>query len=94
MKPSWKRSSKDEGLTVLGWRDTPVNADTIGRLARSTQPYIEQIFIKRAYGMDENALERKLYVIRKRAEKEVSAADLREKGFFYIPSLSCRTHRL
>jgi glutamate synthase (NADPH/NADH) large chain len=82
---------RDEGLTVLGWRDTPVNADTIGRLARSTQPYIEQIFIKRAYGMDENALERKLYVIRKRAEKEVGATDLREKGFFYIPSLSCRT---
>src|ERR1035437_4259293 len=82
---------RDEGLTVLGWRDTPVNADTIGRLARSTQPYIEQIFIKRAYGMDENALERKLYVIRKRAEKEVGATDLREKSFFYVPSLSART---
>jgi glutamate synthase domain-containing protein 2/glutamate synthase domain-containing protein 1/glutamate synthase domain-containing protein 3 len=82
---------RDEGLTVLGWRDTPVNANTIGRLARSTQPYIEQVFIKRAYGMDEDALERKLYVIRKRAEKEVGLTDLREKSFFYIPSLSCRT---
>src|SRR5271157_5887234 len=82
---------RDEGLTVLGWRDTPVNANTIGRLARSTQPYIEQIFVKRAYGMDADALERKLYVIRKRAEKEVSGTDLREKSFFYIPSFSCRT---
>ena len=82
---------RDEGLTVLGWRDTPVNANTIGRLARSTQPYIEQVFVKRAYGMDADALERKLYVIRKRAEKEVSRTDLREKSFFYIPSLSCRT---
>jgi glutamate synthase domain-containing protein 2/glutamate synthase domain-containing protein 1/glutamate synthase domain-containing protein 3 len=82
---------RDEGLTVLGWRDTPVNANTIGRLARSTQPYIEQVFIKRAYGMDEDALERKLYIIRKRAEKEVSRTDLREKSFFYIPSFSCRT---
>jgi len=82
---------RDEGLTVLGWRDTPVNANTIGRLARSTQPYIEQVFIRRAYGMDADALERKLYVIRKRAEKEVSRTDLREKSFFYIPSLSCRT---
>ena len=82
---------RDEGLTVLGWRDTPVNANTIGRLARSTQPYIEQVFIKRAYGMDEAALERKLYVIRKRAEKEVGRTELREKSFFYIPSLSCRT---
>jgi glutamate synthase domain-containing protein 2/glutamate synthase domain-containing protein 1/glutamate synthase domain-containing protein 3 len=82
---------RDEGLTVLGWRDTPVNANTIGRLARSTQPYIEQIFVKRAYGMDADALERKLYVIRKRAEKEVGRTDLREKSFFYIPSFSCRT---
>jgi glutamate synthase (NADPH/NADH) large chain len=82
---------RDEGLTVLGWRDTPVNANTIGRLARSTQPYVEQIFIKRAYGMDEDALERKLYVIRKRAEREVSGTDLHEKSFFYLPSLSART---
>ena len=82
---------RDEGLSVLGWRDTPVNANTIGRLARSTQPYIEQIFIRRAYGMDQDALERKLYVIRKRAESEVADTDLREKSFFYIPSLSSRT---
>ncbi|MGD1157581.1 MAG: glutamate synthase large subunit [Terriglobia bacterium] len=82
---------RDEGLTVLGWRDTPVNANTIGRLARSTQPYVEQIFIKRAYGMDVDTLERKLYVIRKRAEKEVSQTELREKSFFYMPSLSART---
>jgi glutamate synthase domain-containing protein 2/glutamate synthase domain-containing protein 1/glutamate synthase domain-containing protein 3 len=82
---------RDEGLSVLGWRDTPVNANTIGRLARSTQPYIEQVFIKRAYGMDADALERKLYVIRKRAEKEVAQTNLREKSFFYLPSLSGRT---
>ena len=82
---------RDEGLTVLGWRDTPVNANTIGRVARSTQPYIEQIFVKRAYGMDVDTLERKLYVIRKRAEVEVDRTDLREKSFFYIPSLSART---
>jgi len=82
---------RDEGLTVLGWRDTPVNANTIGRLARSTQPYIEQVFIKRAYGMDEDALERKLYVIRKRAEKEVAQTACERRVFFYLPSLSCRT---
>ena len=82
---------REEGLSVLGWRDTPVNANTIGRLARSTQPYIEQVFIRRAYGMDQDALERKLYVIRKRAESEVAKTELREKSFFYIPSLSSRT---
>jgi len=38
----------EEGLTVLGWRDTPINGNMIGRLARNSQPYIEQIFIKAA----------------------------------------------
>ena len=41
--------------------------------------------------MDEDALERKLYVVRKRAEAEVAESDMPDKGFFYIPSLSART---
>ncbi len=64
-----EKVAREEGLTVLGWRDTPINGNTIGRLARSTQPYIEQIFIRRGRDMDQDALERKLYVVRKRAEK-------------------------
>jgi glutamate synthase domain-containing protein 2/glutamate synthase domain-containing protein 1/glutamate synthase domain-containing protein 3 len=82
---------REEGLSVLGWRDTPINATMIGRLARSTQPYIQQIFIRRSLGMDQDALERKLYVVRKRTEAAVTQADWKEKGFFYIPSLSSRT---
>ena len=81
----------EEGLTVLGWRDTPLNGNAIGRLARATQPYIEQIFIKRGPEMDQDALERKLYVVRKRAESAVAASDFKEKDFFYLPSLSSRT---
>jgi glutamate synthase (NADPH) large chain len=86
-----EKTAKDQGLTVLGWRDTPINGDTIGRVARNTQPYIEQIFVRRAPGMDQDALERKLYVLRKVAEKAVAESDLKEKDFFYIPSLSSRT---
>ena len=82
---------REEGLSVLGWRDTPINATMIGRLARSTQPYIQQIFVRRSLGMDQDALERKLYVVRKRAEAAVAQSDWKEKGFFYIPSLSSRT---
>ena len=36
----------EEGFEVMGWRDTPVNATAIGRVARGSQPYIEQIFLK------------------------------------------------
>jgi glutamate synthase domain-containing protein 2/glutamate synthase domain-containing protein 1/glutamate synthase domain-containing protein 3 len=82
---------REEGLSVLGWRDTPIDGNTIGRVARNTQPYIEQIFLGRSPGMDQDALERKLYVVRKRAEREIGRSEMKEKGFFYVPSLSSRT---
>jgi glutamate synthase (NADPH/NADH) large chain len=86
-----EKAAKQEGLTVLGWRDTPIDGNTIGRVARGSQPYIEQIFIRRGKGMDQDALERKLYVVRKKAENAVAESKLREKDFFYITSLSSRT---
>ena len=86
-----ERIVREEGLSVLGWRDTPIDADAIGRIARVSQPYIEQVFVRGASGMDEDALERKLYIVRKRAEAEISASALHDKDFFYIPSLSART---
>src|SRR6202045_4787208 len=86
-----ERIAREEGLAVLGWRDTPANVDAIGRVARASQPYIEQIFIRGASGMTQDELERKLYVVRKRAESEIGASDLPDKNFFYIPSLSSRT---
>jgi len=86
-----ERIAREEGLTVLGWRDTPVEADAIGRVARASQPYIEQVFMRGPANTSQDELERKLYVVRKRAESEIAASDLPEKTFFYIPSLSSRT---
>ena len=43
----FERIAKEEGLTVLGWRDTPVNGNAVGREARASQPYIEQLFVGR-----------------------------------------------
>src|SRR5580765_7354563 len=81
----------EEGLSVRGWRDTPINGGAIGRVARNSQPYIQQIFVARGKGMTEDQLERKLYVVRKRAEAEIAKSDIPEKSFFYVPSLSART---
>jgi glutamate synthase domain-containing protein 2/glutamate synthase domain-containing protein 1/glutamate synthase domain-containing protein 3 len=81
----------EEGLTVLGWRDIPTDGAAIGRIARGTQPYIQQIFIGHRPGMTADELERKLYVIRKRWESEIASSDLSDRGTFYVPSLSCRT---
>ena len=86
-----ERIIREEGLALLGWRDTPVDASGIGRVARGTQPYIEQVFVRAPAGLEQDALERKLYVVRKRAEAEVAASDLKYKDTFYIPSLSSRT---
>ncbi len=82
---------REEGLSVLGWRDTPVNGDAIGRVARVSQPYIQQVFVARPADMDEDAFERKLYVVRKRAESQIAESDVEDKEMFYIPSLSART---
>ena len=88
-----ERIAKEEGLTVLGWRDTPVNGIAIGREARASQPYIEQLFLAKPEGMkpDDDAFERLLYRVRRRIENEVVASEIEGKEFFYIPSLSCRT---
>jgi glutamate synthase domain-containing protein 2/glutamate synthase domain-containing protein 1/glutamate synthase domain-containing protein 3 len=94
-----ERIVREEGLTVLGWRDTPINGDAIGRVARASQPYIQQIFIGRPAdnaGTPEERqdwFERKLYVLRKRFETAVAAEEeeLPNRGMFSVPSLSSRT---
>ena len=87
----FERMATAEGLKVLGWRDTPVNGDAIGREARASQPYIEQFFVGRPEGMSEDDFERRLYLVRRRTENEITASDIEEKEFFYVPSFSCRT---
>src|ERR1035438_1075447 len=84
--------AETEGQRVLGWRDVPTDNAHLGASARASQPVIRQIFIGRgpetAAG---DAFERKLYVIRRLAEKRVSRSVLPGRGYFYIASLSCRT---
>jgi glutamate synthase (NADPH) large chain len=87
----FERIAQEEGCKLLGWRDTPVNGDAIGREARASQPYIEQLFIGRPDGLDEDAFERLLYRVRRRTENEICASEIEEKDTFYIPSCSCRT---
>ncbi|HEY1263425.1 MAG TPA: glutamate synthase subunit alpha, partial [Terriglobales bacterium] len=86
-----ERIIQEEGLTVLGWRDTPVDGDAIGRVARASQPYIQQIFVGCPDCVDEDMFERKLYIVRKRVQNEILASDIEGKEFFYLPSLSVRT---
>jgi len=88
-----ERIVREEGLSVLGWRDTPIEGDAIGRVARASQPYIQQIFVGHEPGITQDHFERKLYVVRKRAESAVASEkeELPNRGMFSIPSLSSRT---
>ncbi len=86
-----ERVLREEGLQVLGWRDTPVDGNAIGREARRSQPYIEQVFVAAPHGMAEETFERKLYVVRKRVEAEITDSDVEAKEMFYVVSLSART---
>lgn len=71
----------EEGLNVLGWRDVPVAPELLGASARSTMPVFRQLFVGDGTSTD-IALDRKAFVLRKRAEREAAT---------YFPSLSART---
>jgi glutamate synthase domain-containing protein 2/glutamate synthase domain-containing protein 1/glutamate synthase domain-containing protein 3 len=82
----------EEGQVLLGWRPVPVDAEAPGPLARTVLPAVRQVFVGAGRdASDQEALERKLYVIRKRVEAAVRAAGLRHGERFYVPSLSSRT---
>ncbi len=91
-KETFEKIINAEALAFLGWRSVPVNNQDIGKTAVDTQPRIEQIFIGRNKKLnDVLSFERKLYVIRKQVENIIRASKIKQKTFFYIPSLSSRT---
>jgi glutamate synthase (NADPH/NADH) large chain len=77
-----ERLAAEEELTVLGWRDVPVDASPLGATARSAMPRIRQLFVAATHAQIGMALERRAFCLRKRAEHELDV---------YLPSLSCRT---
>lgn len=79
---------KKEGLNVLGVRDVPVNSSILGEISRETEPDIKQIFV--AGISDQESLERKLYVVRKKVEKFINQSNLANKKAFYLTSLSTK----
>ncbi|HEX3033332.1 MAG TPA: glutamate synthase central domain-containing protein, partial [Bacillota bacterium] len=81
---------REEGQQLLGWREVPTDNSTLGSIAKAAQPAMRQVFIAPDPALtDELAFERKLYVIRKRAEKAIRKNKVDE--FFYCASLSTRT---
>ncbi|HZF86050.1 MAG TPA: glutamate synthase central domain-containing protein, partial [Burkholderiaceae bacterium] len=88
-----ERAIKAEGQVLLGWRDVPVNREMpMSPTVREKEPILRQVFIGR--GPDvivQDALERKLYVIRKTASASIQRLKLKHSKEYYVPSMSSRT---
>jgi glutamate synthase (NADPH/NADH) large chain len=72
-----------ETLTVAGWREVPVDKSVLGELALSGVPQIEQVFVNAPNGWPTSDVERRLYMVRRRAEKR-----LMDDPDFYVACLS------
>ncbi|WP_397475643.1 glutamate synthase-related protein [Pusillimonas sp.] len=88
-----ERAVRDEGQVVLGWRDVPVDSDMpMSPTVRAVEPVIRQLFIGRGPDiMVPDALERKLYVIRKTASHAIHRMNLVHGQEYFVPSISVRT---
>jgi len=88
-----ERAVVAEGQVVLGWRDVPTDSSMpMSPRVRAKEPLIRQLFIGR--GADvvvQDALERKLYVIRKTASSAIQSLRLQHGKEYYVPSMSSRT---
>ncbi|MBI1977407.1 MAG: glutamate synthase large subunit [Candidatus Omnitrophica bacterium] len=84
---------KEEGQHFLGWRSVPTNNNSLGNTAKAAEPFVRQAFIGRSSKLrDDMAFERKLYVIRRRAESQIRHSGTVKGGnYFYILSLSHKT---
>ncbi|MFM2019569.1 MAG: glutamate synthase large subunit, partial [Actinomycetota bacterium] len=81
-KSKFESLAKEEGLVVLGWRTPPTRPEVLGDMAKAAMPMIEQVFVAGANSESDLELERMLFRLRKRSEREIG---------IYHPSLSMRT---
>lgn len=83
---------REEGQVVLGWREVPVDGTKVGKEAAAIRPWMIQILIGKGPDVTNNAeFERKLYIIRKLAEKRIIPLSKELSSDFYIASLSSKT---
>lgn len=86
-----ERIIREEGQTLLGWRTVPTNDEKLGASAKAVKPYVRQVFIGKNSGIkDELSFERKIYVIRKRAEQVIRYSGGEGADTFYFSSMSSK----
>jgi glutamate synthase (NADPH) large chain len=98
--PDWRQIIRDiyaqmikrEGMTLLGWRDVPVDNSTLGEAVKPTEPVHLQVFIGRGKKIkSEDDFERRLYILRKSISNAIYTRRERRLSGYYPVSISCRT---
>ena len=92
IEAAYNMAADQEGLTILGWRDVPVDSSILGESVKATEPVHRQVFIGRGADIeDDDAFERKLYVLRKVASNMLRTGDSEWARDYYPASCSSRT---
>jgi glutamate synthase (NADPH/NADH) large chain len=87
-----ERAVTSQGQSVLGWRNVPTDNSGLSERTKDVEPVIRQVFIGRgSNAIDQDAMERKLYIIRKQAGHAIQALRLQHGKEFYVASMSTRT---
>jgi len=83
---------ESQGQKLLGWRNVPQDAGkaNIGPSARDAEPYMEMLFVGAADGIDQETLERQLFIIRKMASHRIRESEHPHALEFYTCSLSTK----
>ncbi|MGY5353992.1 glutamate synthase large subunit [Wenyingzhuangia sp. IMCC45467] len=89
-KEAFEKEITNQGLTVLGWREVPVDSSQLGEIALASEPNIEQVFVAQG-DLEENVFRAKLYAARKITEHTIRNSKMSEASYFYLPSLSNTT---
>ncbi|HAW05610.1 MAG TPA: glutamate synthase large subunit, partial [Saprospirales bacterium] len=90
-KTIFENEVKAQGLSILGWRQVPVDSSQLGEIALASEPNIEQLFVGKTKAIDEATFKAKLYAARKITEHAIRESKISESGYFYVPSLSTTT---
>ncbi|MEY2868585.1 MAG: hypothetical protein RIR01_1045, partial [Bacteroidota bacterium] len=90
-KDIFEKEIKAQGLSVLGWREVPVDSTQLGEIALASEPTIEQIFVGKIESIDEATFKAKLYAARKITEHTIANSKISQSSYFYVPSLSTTT---
>ena len=90
-KTTFENEIKGQGLSILGWREVPVDSSQLGPIALASEPNIEQLFVGKTDDIADTDFRAKLYAARKITEHTISQSKISESNYFYVPSFSTST---